>query len=671
MIWSPTNPLVRSGTRTARLPVLLCIAAAACGASETASPPTPLQNTVARVEISPAAPLSLVSGASAPLTARALTSSGQVVNGLAIIWTSSDPNVASAVGGLVTAKVVGSASISAQAAGVTAPGLTVTVSPGAASQLGIKVQPAGAASQAELTMQPVIEIRDAAGNLVPTSSGTVTAALASGGGTLSGTLTAAAVNGVAAFSSLAIGGLVGDRTLTFSAAGLTSVTSAPLRLAAGAARALVVRTQPVAGTAYAIFNTPAAIEVRDADGNVAPLAQPITASIAAGGGTLGGTASVTAQNGVATFNDLTIAGAAGPRTLAFSTTGLASVTTTTFDVAAAPPAILTLTPEAVALTALTDRTTAPVLVQVTNTGVFPLTNLRITSTTYGVSQPTGWLTATLSATSAPASLSLTAVAPSTAGTYTATVLVAGDGTAGSAVPLTVTLTVQQALVNTFGTSTTRTSLLNIGGTVSPGVVTTAVGVPATDATLVFAARSPSVASVDATGRITGVGEGSSWVVATSQKALADSVYVIVTRNATGPVLYADLTKFDYRLGDTVSARVLLDVRTAGSMGALTATVAWSRFSSTSLFNALAFIDFNTSASTVSPSTITDVSAGVIRVSAASAAGAHGVIELGRIRFLANRTGAVWIYLNATELLGADFANLLPSATLTQFPVVIR
>ncbi|CAN5755053.1 hypothetical protein BH11GEM1_BH11GEM1_04660 [soil metagenome] len=671
MIWPPTKPLARSATRTNRLPILLCIAVAACGGSDTAGPPTPTQTTVARVEISPAVPLSLASGASASLTARALTSSGQVVNAQAITWTSSDPNVASAVGGLVTAKIVGTASISAQAAGVTATGLTVTVTPGTASQLGVKVQPAGAASQAALTTQPVIEIRDAAGNLVPTGAGAVTAALASGGGTLSGTLITPAVNGVAAFSSLAIGGLVGDRTLTFSAAGLTSVTSAPLLLAAGAARALVVRTQPVAGTAYAIFKTPAAIEVRDADGNVAPLAQPITASIASGGGILGGTASITAQNGVATFNDLTIAGTAGPRTLAFSTTGLASVTTTAFDVAAAPPAVLTLTPTAVALTALTDRTTTPTLVQVTNTGVFPLTNLRVTSTTYGASQPTGWLTTTLSATAAPASLSLTAVAPSAPGTYTATVLVAGDGTAASAVPLTVTLTVQQALVNTFGTSTTRTSLLNIGGTVSPGLVTTAAGVPATDSTLVFAARSPSVASVDATGRITGVGEGGSWVVATSQKALADSVYVIVTRNATGPVLYADLTKFDYRLGDTVSARVLLDVRATGSMGALTATVAWSRFSSTNLFNALAFIDFNTSASTVSPTTITDVGAGVIRVSAASAAGARGVIELGRIRFLANRTGAVWIYLNATELLGADFANLLPSTTLTQFPVVIR
>ena len=615
-------------------------------------------------------PLTLASGSSATLTARALTASGQVINGQAITWISSDPNVAAAVGGVVTAKVVGTSVIAAQAASVIATGLTVTVTPGTASQLGVKVQPAGAASQAAFTTQPVIEIRDAAGNLVPTSTGVVTAALASGGGTLSGTLTALAPNGVAAFSSLAIGGLVGDRTLTFSAPGLTSVTSAPLGLAAGAARTLLVRTQPVAGTAYAVFKTAAAIEVRDTDGNVASLGQPITASIASGGGTVGGTASLTAPNGVATFNDLTIAGTAGPRTLAFSTSGLASVTTAAFDVAAAPPAILTMTPAAVALAALTDRTTTPVLVQVTNAGVFPLTNLRIASTTYGASQPTGWLTTTLSATSAPAVLSLTAVAPSTAGTYTATVLVAGDGTAGSAVPLTVTLTVQQALVNTYGTSTTRTSLLNIGGNVSPGLVTTAAGVPTTDATLLFAARSPSVASVDATGKITAVGEGGSWVVATSQKALADSVYVIVTRNATGPVLYADLTKFDYRVGDTVSARVLLDVR-AATMGALTATVAWNRFSSTSLFNALAFIDFNTSASTVSPSTIIDVGAGVIRVSAASAAGARGVIELGRIRFLANRTGAVFIYLSATELLGADFANLLPSTTLTQFPVVIR
>ncbi len=665
-----TSPRFGMPARYVLTGALVYLAGSGCGGGESTVTQPPVA-TVARVEISPASPLALVSGTSVTLTARALSASGQVVSGQAISWTSANPAVATAVGGLVTGALVGTTSLSAQAAGVSAPSVTVTVSAGPASQLGIRVQPAGAASQATLTTQPVVEMRDAQGNVATSGTALVSAGVATGGGTLSGTLSAVAVNGIATFTSLALGGVVGDRTLTFSATGLASVASAPLALVAGAPRSLAVRTQPMAGTAYAPFTTPPAIEARDADGNLATLVSPVSASIASGGGALGGTMLRTPQGGVATFADLTVAGTAGPRTLAFSATGLTSVTTAMFDVAAAPPAVLTLTPATVALSGFTDRTTSPVAVQMTNTGVYPLTNLRVVSITYGATQPSGWLTASLSATAAPAALSLVAVAPSTPGAYTATVVLAGDGTATPSVSLPVNFTVQQALVNTYGTSATRTSLMDIGASVSPGVVTTAAGVPATDATRAFVARSPSVATVDATGKITGAGEGGSWVVVTSQMALADSVYVIVRRNTTGPVLYADLTKFDFRLGDTVSARVLLDLRGAVGMGALTATVAWSRFSSTNNFNALAFIDFNTSASSVSPSTIVDLTSGVIRVSAASATGARGVVELGRIRFIASRTGAVWIYLSASELLGADFSNLLPSTTLTQFPVTIR
>ena len=647
---------------------LLCLAASGCGGGEA----TLIQPaTVSRVEISPAASFTLLSGANSTLTARALSSTGQVISGQSISWTSSDPSIATVVDGLVTGVLVGTASISAGTSGVASPSVLVTVSPGPASQLAIKVQPAGAASQAPFITQPVIEMCDAAGNVVTSGTASVSADVATGGGTLTGTLSTTAVRGVAAFTSLALGGVVGVRTLTFSSPGLASATSAPVAMVAGAPRALAVRTQPVAGTAYASFTTPAAIDVRDADGNLATFASPVSASIASGGGALGGTVSLSPQAGVATFADLMIAGAAGPRTLAFSAAGLTSVTTVTFDVAAAPPAVLTLTPTTATIAGFTGRTSAPVTVQVTNTGVFPLTNLRVVSISYGAAQPSGWLTAGFSTSTAPSTLSLIATAPSTPGTYTATMLLAGDGTATASVSLPVTLTVQQAVVNAFGTSSTRTSLLDIGASVSPGVVTTAAGVPATDASLAFVARSPSVATVDPTGKITGLGEGESWVVATSQKALSDSVFVIVKRNATGPVLYVDLTKYDFRLGDTVSARVLLDLRGASGMGALTATVAWSRISSTNTFNPLAFIDFSTASSSVSPSTIVDVSSGVIRISAASATGAHGVVELGRIRFIANQPGGAWIYISATELLAADFSNLLPSTTLTQFPVTIR
>src|SRR2546429_950101 len=74
---------------------------------------------------------------------------------------------------------------------------------------------------------------------------TVTAAIASGGGTLGGTLTATTNgSGVASFTNLAITGPAGDRTLSFSATGLTAATSGTITITAGTATQLSITTQP-------------------------------------------------------------------------------------------------------------------------------------------------------------------------------------------------------------------------------------------------------------------------------------------------------------------------------------------------------------------------------------------------------------------------------------------
>jgi hypothetical protein len=97
----------------------------------------------------------------------------------------------------------------------------------------------GAASGQALATQPVIEIRDAAGNRT-TSTASVTAAIASGtGGTLGGTATVAAVNGTATFTNLAITG-AGTYTLGFSATGLTAATSGNVTITGGTSSGIVV-----------------------------------------------------------------------------------------------------------------------------------------------------------------------------------------------------------------------------------------------------------------------------------------------------------------------------------------------------------------------------------------------------------------------------------------------
>ena len=79
---------------------------------------------------------------------------------------------------------------------------------------------------ATFTIQPVVSIRSAAGDLVPTASNSVTAAIATGSGTLVGTTTVASVSGVATFTNLSITGQGTGFSLLFTSSGLTSSTSA-------------------------------------------------------------------------------------------------------------------------------------------------------------------------------------------------------------------------------------------------------------------------------------------------------------------------------------------------------------------------------------------------------------------------------------------------------------
>src|SRR5205823_1518085 len=204
---------------------------------------------------------------------------------------------------------------------------TITITAGTATQLSITTQPSSSAqSGAAFAQQPVIQVRDASGNPVSQVGVTVTAAIATGGGTLGGTLTAATnASGVASFTNLAITGAAGDRTLSFSATGLTGVTSTAVTITAGTATQLSITTQPssTAQSGVAFAQQPV-VQLRDASGNaVSQAGVTVTAAIATGGGTLGGTlTAVTSGTGVATFTNLSISGTIGDRTLSFSATGL-------------------------------------------------------------------------------------------------------------------------------------------------------------------------------------------------------------------------------------------------------------------------------------------------------------------------------------------------------------
>jgi hypothetical protein len=133
--------------------------------------------------------------------------------------------------------LVGTFSISFSASGLTGAGSApISLAAGAASQLTFTTAPPGnAANGVPFSPQPVLQLRDAAGNAVGTAGVTVTASRASGpnGVTVSGSTATTDGNGTASFGSLSLTGPANTYTLQFSASapGVTPITSGGISLA--------------------------------------------------------------------------------------------------------------------------------------------------------------------------------------------------------------------------------------------------------------------------------------------------------------------------------------------------------------------------------------------------------------------------------------------------------
>jgi hypothetical protein len=205
---------------------------------------------------------------------------------------------------------------------------------GATSKAMITTQPSGAVNGSAFTTQPIIRITDASGNTVTSSSIDVVASIASGSGTLSGATTVAAVNGVASFTDLLLSGTAGNFTLTFTPTSLTAATSSSFVLSVGAASKAMITTQPSGAFNGSEFSTQPVVKITDSGGNIITTSTVnVVASLASGTGTLSGTTTVVAVNGIATFSNLKITGT-GNHTLTFTPAGgLTATTSNTITVA--------------------------------------------------------------------------------------------------------------------------------------------------------------------------------------------------------------------------------------------------------------------------------------------------------------------------------------------------
>jgi hypothetical protein len=221
---------------------------------------------------------------------------------------------------------------------------TVTVVAGPPAQLAPATPPSSSATNGvPLATQPSIQLRDIHGNAVAVAGVSITASTSNGIGTLFNALATTDALGIAAFSGLTISGPAGSYVLRFDAPSYTSLTTGAIVVGAGVpAQLTAISGIATPGQSGVIFATPTVIQVADAQGNpVAQAGVPITASIISGGGTLGGALTVnTNASGAAIFSGLKVTGIAGPRTLSFSSPGLASASYGPFSLGAGSGSLL-------------------------------------------------------------------------------------------------------------------------------------------------------------------------------------------------------------------------------------------------------------------------------------------------------------------------------------------
>jgi len=216
---------------------------------------------------------------------------------------------------------------------------TVNSTVGTATKLGYIVQPSGVPAGSTIIPGVVVAAQDAAGNTVKTGlTGTITLAFASNptGATLSGTTTVNIVQGLGNFANLSIN-KAGTYTLQATTSlGLTPATSTSFTITAAATQHLAFTQQPVTTTAGQIIPAVNATVQDASNATVTSFNGPVTIAIAAGtgiiGAGLGGTVTVNAVNGVATFSDLSIAKAGTGYKLTVSATGIAGATSASFTI---------------------------------------------------------------------------------------------------------------------------------------------------------------------------------------------------------------------------------------------------------------------------------------------------------------------------------------------------
>ncbi|HVP75536.1 MAG TPA: invasin domain 3-containing protein, partial [Gaiellaceae bacterium] len=221
---------------------------------------------------------------------------------------------------------------------------TVTFAPGAPAQLAFGTEPQSSVT-AGATLSPVtVDVLDANGNLVTSSSAAVTLDFATnpGSATLGGTATKNAVAGVATFDDLSIEQAAAGYSFSASATGVSAATSTTFTVDPDNATTIAASAgDSQSATVNTDVATSPSVLVTDEYGNpVAGVA--VTFAVASGGGGATGTSATTDATGLASVGSWLLGLGAGSNTLTASATGLTG-SPVTFHATGTPDAPANLT----------------------------------------------------------------------------------------------------------------------------------------------------------------------------------------------------------------------------------------------------------------------------------------------------------------------------------------
>lgn len=466
--------------------------------------------------------LTVVAGGPFTFSGTAYDAQGAPLSGVALVYTMLDPTL-----GALTNRAAGSGTVGA-ARGVAR--VRVELASGAASDtsfLTILPRPGSlalvsggtqTASVGAALAQPVT-VRLTATDGQPLAGAAIAAAVTTGGGTVTPLGTVTDSVGVFRFN-WQLGALVGAQTATVTSAGVTPLVITATATSSGAVQLRI--TQQIGATYQAGDSIPALlVEARNvSNARDTTYADSVTLSFAVNptGATLIGTTRVAAVAGVARFDNFRVQRAGTGYRLRVSAAGLGADSSTTFAITARAASLLTLQSGGSQVAPPSTALPQPVVVRVTDAFANPVAGV---SVAFAVAS--GSLSAATVNTDAAGLASVTWTLGSAGGAQALTVTSAGltgspltvlANNVGGAVATTTVAPAFDTLTAIGATRTLAATARDAGNAVVPGVYT-------------WLSRTPGVATVDTTGRVTAVADGTAWIIATEAGGTRDSSRIVV------------------------------------------------------------------------------------------------------------------------------------------------